>query len=114
MLKVEAIFRPERVNAVTGALLEEGVTGFHYQNVTGQGQQMGVEVVTSRGGRSTSRSAVQKTLLVTVIPDEKKDAVTEAIISATRSGEIGDGKIFISQVADVIRVRTGESGQSAI
>lgn len=114
MLKVEAIFRPERVNTVTNALLEVGVTGFHYQNVTGQGQQQGVEIVTSRGGRSASRSAVQKTLLVTVIPDNKKDAVVEAIVSATRSGEIGDGKIFISEVADVIRVRTGEAGEAAM
>tara|TARA_Y100000758_G_C15708752_1_gene296264 strand:+ start:124 stop:468 length:345 start_codon:yes stop_codon:yes gene_type:complete len=114
MLKVEAIFRPERVNTVTNALLEAGVTGFHYQNVTGQGQQQGVEIVTSRGGRAAARSAVQKTLLVTVIPDNKKDAVVEAIVSATRSGEIGDGKIFISEVSDVIRVRTGEAGEAAM
>ena len=113
MLKVEAIFRPERVNTVTSALLEAGVTGFHYQNVTRQGQQQGVEIVTSRGGRS-ARSAVQKTLLVTVIPDNKKDVVVEAIVSATRSGEIGDGKIFISEVSDVIRVRTGEAGEAAM
>ena len=55
MLKIEAIFRPERVNAVIAALLEVGVTGLHYQNVTGQGQQQGVEVVTARGGQSASR-----------------------------------------------------------
>ena len=113
MLKVEAIFRPERVNTVTSALLEAGVTGFHYQNVTGQGQQQGVEIVTSRGGRA-ARSAVQKTLLVTVIPDNKKDVVVEAIVSATRSGEIGDGKIFISEVSDVIRVRNGNAGEAAM
>jgi nitrogen regulatory protein P-II 1 len=114
MLKIEAIFRPERVNAVSAALLEAGVTGFHYQNVTGQGQQMGVEVVTGRGGQATTRSAVPKTLLVTVIPDDKKDKIVEAIISSTRSGQIGDGKIFITEVKDVMRVRTGESGSDAI
>jgi nitrogen regulatory protein P-II 1 len=114
MLKIEAVFRPERVNTVSNALLDAGVTGFHYQNVTGQGQQQGVEVVTGRGGQSRTRSAVPKTLLVTVIPDDKKDAVVEAIISSTRSGEIGDGKIFISKVDEVIRVRTGESGEEAI
>ena len=114
MLKIEAIFRPERVNAVSDALVEEGVTGFHYQNVTGQGQQAGIEVVTGRGGTTTTRSAVSKTLLVTVVEDEKKDAVVEAIVSATRSGEIGDGKIFISTVSDVVRVRTGESGDAAL
>ena len=66
MLKIEAIFRPERVGAVADSLLAAGVTGFHYQNVTGQGQQKGVEVVTGRGGQTT-RSASAKTLLVTVI-----------------------------------------------
>ena len=114
MLKIEAIFRPERVNTVIAALLEVGVTGLHYQNVTGQGQQQGVEVVTSRGGQSASRSAVPKTLLVTVIPDNKKEVVVDAIVSSTRTGEIGDGKIFITTVEEVIRVRTGERGEQAI
>ena len=114
MLKIEAIFRPERVNAVSSALLEAGVTGFHYQNVTGQGQQKGVEGVTGRGGQTTNRSAVSKTLLVTVVSDDKKNSVVDAIIAATRSGDIGDGKIFISPVDDAIRVRTGETGDTAI
>ena len=114
MLKIEAIFRPERVSAVTDALVEAGVTGFHYQNVTGQGQQKGVEVVTGRGGQATTRAASSKTLLVTVIDDSKKDTVIDAIVSAARSGEIGDGKIFISEGSDTIRVRTGESGDTAI
>ena len=114
MLKIEAIFRPERVSAVTDALVEAGVTGFHYQNVTGQGQQKGVEVVTGRGGQATTRAASSKTLLVTVIDDSKKDTVIDAIVSAARSGEIGDGKILVSEVSDTIRVRTGESGDTAI
>ena len=114
MLKIEAIFRPERVSAVTDALVEAGVTGFHYQIVTGQGQQKGVEVVTGRGGQATTRAASSKTLLVTVIDDSKKDTVIDAIVSAARSGEIGDGKIFVSEVSDTIRVRTGESGDTAI
>ena len=95
-------------------MVEEGVTGFHYQNVTGQGRQAGIEVLTGRGGTTATRSAVSKTLLVTVVEDDKKDAVIEAIVSATRSGEIGDGKIFVTAVSDAIRVRTGESGDSAI
>ena len=114
MLKIEAIFRPERVTAGTEALVEAGVTGFHYQNVTGQGQQKGIEVVTGRGGQATTRASSSKTLLVTVIDNSKKDTVIDAIVSAARSGEIGDGKIFVSEVSDTIRVRTGESGDSAI
>ena len=114
MLKIEAIFRPERVSAVTNALLDVGVTGFNYQNVTGQGQQKGVEVIVGRGGQATTRSTVVKTLLVTVVSDDKKDAVIDAIVSATQTGEIGDGKIFVSSVSDTIRVRTGESGEAAL
>ena len=71
-------------------------------------------MVTGRGGHTTTRSAVSKTLLVSVVADDKKDEVVEAIVSATRSGEIGDGKIFVTPVSDAIRVRTGESGDTAI
>ncbi|MFH1560646.1 MAG: P-II family nitrogen regulator, partial [Chloroflexota bacterium] len=70
MLKVEAIIRPERVGQVTPALIEAGCTGFHYTNVTGQGRQGGVEVFVGRGGQMTTRSAVPKTVITTVIPDE--------------------------------------------
>ncbi|KAA1296459.1 MAG: hypothetical protein CL750_04260 [Chloroflexi bacterium] len=114
MLKIEAIFRPERVNAVTDALTSVGVTGFHYQNITGQGQQQGVEVITGRGSQTATRASVSKTLLVTIVSDDKKDEVVNAIIESTRSGDIGDGKIFISEIADIIRVRTGETGEEAI
>ena len=116
MLKIEAIIRTERINHVTEALVQVGCGGFHYHNVTGQGQQRGVEVFTGRGG-TMAKAAVVKTLLTTVIPDSMKDAVVEAIISATRTppdGLIGDGKILISLVADAGRVRTGETGDTAI
>ena len=114
MLKIEAIFRPERINAVTDALTSVGVTGFHYQNITGQGEQQGVQVITSRGSQTATRASVSKTLLVTIVSDDKKDEVVNAIIESTRSGDIGDGKIFISEIADIIRVRTGETGEEAI
>mgnify|MGYP001481903669 CR=1 FL=1 len=114
MLKIEAIFRPERINAVTDALTSVGVTGFHYQNITGQGEQQGVQVITSRGSQTATRASVSKTLLVTIVSDDIKDKVVNAIIESTRSGEIGDGKIFISEIADIIRVRTGETGEEAI
>ena len=114
MLKIEAIFRPERVNAVTDALTSVGVTGFHYQNITGQGQQQGVEVITGRGSQTATRASVSKTLLVTIVSDDKKDEVVNAIIESTRSGDIGEGKIINTQIADIIRVRTGETGEEAI
>jgi nitrogen regulatory protein P-II 1 len=117
MIKIEAIIRPERINMVTSALEEAGCGGFHYQNVTGQGQQRGVEVFTGRGGRLATRATVSKTLLVTVVPDEMKETVIEAIIDAARGpdgGQIGDGKIIVSPVSDVVRVRTGERGEAAL
>ena len=117
MLKVEAIVRPERVNEVAAALIDAGCRGFHYENITGQGIQQGVEVVTGRGGRVASRAAMPKTLIVTVISDDMKEAVIDAIVSSARSegeGAIGDGKVFISEIADVVRVRTEERGEDAI
>ncbi len=117
MIKIEAVIRPERINAVTQALEDVGCRGFHYQNVTGQGQQMGVEVFTGRGGQMATRSSVAKTLLVTVVPDDQQDAVVEAVANAARSpdgGQIGDGKIIISEIKEVVRVRTGETGETAI
>jgi nitrogen regulatory protein P-II 1 len=105
MIKIEAVIRPERVSQVSAAIQDAGCGGFHYLNVTGQGQQHGVEVFTGRGGRTATRAAMPKTILI------------EAIINSARSeGEpaIGDGKIFISPVTDVVRVRTGERGEAAI
>ena len=117
MISIEAIVRPERVSHVAQALEEVGCTGFYYVNVTGQGQQRGVEVFVGRGGQMARRSAVPKTLIRAVVKDEMKDAVVKAIIAAARSegaGEIGDGKIFVSPVLDAIRVRTGETGNEAV
>ena len=116
MLKIEAIVRPERIHAVTDALEEAGCGGFHYLNVTGQGKQRGVEVFTGRGAQMV-RAAGSKTLVVTVIPESLKDTAVNAIIEAARSpgdGRIGDGKIIVSRVEDVIRVRTGEHGEAAL
>ena len=117
MLSIEAIVRPERVSEVAHALEEAGCKGFYYVNITGQGQQRGVEVFVGRGGQMARRSAVPKTLIRTVVVDSMKDKVIAAIISAARSegaGEIGDGKIFVSQVMDAVRVRTGETGEAAV
>lgn len=117
MLKVEIIVRPERVGSVTSALDEAGCTGYHYTNVTGQGRQGGVEVFTGRGGQTTTRSAVPKTVITTVIADNILDSVIEAVTNAARTpggGTIGDGKIFVSPISDVVRVSSGERGEVAM
>jgi nitrogen regulatory protein PII 1 len=117
MVKIEAIVRPEKVNDVTAALQGIGCGGFHFVNVTGQGQQRGVEVFTGRGAALTHRSSLPKTVLVTVVPEEQKEEVLETIISSARSSEegaVGDGKIFVSAVSEVARVRTRERDLDAL
>lgn len=117
MISIEAVVRPERINQVTEALIQAGCKGFYYYNVTGQGRQGGVEVFVGRGGQTTTRSSLPKTLVRTVVADGMKDQIIEAIINAARgpgAGSIGDGKIFVSKVEDVVRIRTGEKGQAAL
>ncbi len=117
MISIEAIIRPERIHEVTQALEDAGCQGFYYVNVTGEGQQRGVEVFVGRGGHMARRHSVPKTLVRTVIHDDMKDAVIAAIVGAARSpgsGEIGDGKIFVTPVLDAVRVRTGEHSDEAI
>jgi nitrogen regulatory protein P-II 1 len=117
MIKIEAIVRPERISAVVEALDAAGCGGYNYVNVTGRGNQQGVEVFTGRGGSTTRRTALPKVLITTVVEDSKKEAVITAIIEASRSegeGNIGDGKIFVSPVSDVVRVRTGERDGAAL
>lgn len=117
MIKIEAIVRPERVNLVVDALADAGCAGYHLFNIHGAGRQGGVEVFTGRGAGTVTRSALPKTLITVVVSDAKKDSVIEAITSSARTGEegsIGDGKIFITEISDAIRVRTGERGDDAI
>jgi nitrogen regulatory protein P-II 1 len=117
MIKIEAVVRPERVNLVVEALLEVGVGGYHISNVSGKGTQQGVEVFTGRGATTTTRAALPKTIVTTVVNNDLKDAVVEAVLTASRTGsegQIGDGKIFVSPVAEVIRVRTGEKDNEAL
>ena len=118
MIKIEAVVRPERVNVVVEALVDAGCGGYHVSNVTGKGTQQGVEVFTGRGATTTTRAALPKTIVTTVVADGMKDAVISAILGeASKTGEegqIGDGKIFISAVSEVIRVRTGERDDDAL
>ena len=117
MIKIEAVVRPERVNTVVDALLEAGCGGYHVANVSGKGTQQGVEVFTGRGAITTTRAALPKSIVTTVIVESLKDAVVAAIIDASKSGEegqIGDGKIFVSAITEVIRVRTGEKDSAAL
>ncbi len=112
MKKIQAIIRPFKLEEVKIALVNAGVIGMTISEVRGFGRQKG-QTERYRGSEYTVEF-LQKIQIEVVIEDEQVDTVTEKIIAASRTGEIGDGKIFIYPVAQVIRVRTGERDLNAI
>ena len=115
MNKIEAIIRPEKLNAVKDSLAEAGVTGINVAQVTGRGAQRGIEVGGPRGvAGSYVIDMLPKVKLETVVKDEDTQKAVDIIIECSRTGNIGDGKIFITPVANAIRIRTGEEGEVAL
>lgn len=112
MVKIEAIVRPDRLDEVKSALDELGITGLTITEVRGAGKQRGY-VHHYRGAEYTV-NLLDKIKIETVIPDGQADAAIDAIARAARTGEVGDGKIFLFPVADAVRVRTGERGDAAV
>jgi nitrogen regulatory protein P-II 1 len=113
MNKVEAIIRPEKLEMVKEALAAAGFVGLNIINVTGRGVQKGI-VHAGRGGEEYRVDMLPKTKIELVVKDADTEKVIDMIIKASRTGAIGDGKIFIIPVADAVRVRTGERGDAAI
>jgi nitrogen regulatory protein PII len=112
MKKVEAIIRPFKLEDVKLALVNAGIVGMTVSEVRGFGRQKG-QVERYRGSEFTVEF-LQKLKLEIVVDDAQVDTVVDAIQEAARTGEIGDGKIFISPVDSVIRIRTGDRDSSAI
>ncbi len=112
MKKIEAIIRPERLPGVKSALEELGYGGMTIAEVKGHGVQKGI--VEQWRGRSYRVEFLPKLWLLLVVDDEHAEKVVQAIRENAATGEVGDGKIFLSTVDDVIRVRTGERGEAAI
>ncbi|KAF3436579.1 hypothetical protein FNV43_RR23671 [Rhamnella rubrinervis] len=110
--KVEAIVRPWRVQKVSSALLKMGIRGVTVSDVRGFGSQGGS---TERQGGSefSEDNFVAKVKMEIVVCKDQVEAVIDKIIEEARTGEIGDGKIFLVPVSDVIRIRTGERGEKA-
>lgn len=107
MKKVEAIIRRSKFSAVKKALHEVGVNFFSYWDVTGLGNEKEGHVYR---GISYSTSDIQRRYLSIVVSDEFEEATIKAILEAAVTGEVGDGKIFVSQIEEVYRIRTGEKG----
>jgi nitrogen regulatory protein P-II 1 len=112
MKKIEAVIRPFKLDDVKKALSDIGVQGLTVLEVKGFGRQKG-HTELYRGAEYVV-DLVPKVKIDVVVDDAQVEAAVEAIRQAAQSGKIGDGKIFVSAVSEVIRIRTGERGPSAI
>ena len=112
MKKIEAVIKPFKLDEVKEALQELGVQGMTVIEAKGYGRQKG-QTELYRGAEYVV-DFLPKIKIEVVVDDGQLDRALEAISGAARTGRIGDGKIFVSDIADVIRIRTGESGAQAI
>jgi nitrogen regulatory protein P-II 1 len=112
MKKIDIIIKPFKLEEVRIALSEIGITGMTVTEVKGFGRQRG-HTEMYRGAEYTV-DFLPKVKIELVVPADKLDEVEEAIIRSARTGKIGDGKIFVTDVEQVVRIRTGERGVSAI
>jgi nitrogen regulatory protein P-II 1 len=112
MKKIEAIIKPFKLDEVKEALQELGVQGMTVLEAKGYGRQKG-HTELYRGAEYVV-DFLPKIKIEVVVADDQLDAALEVIQTAARTGRIGDGKIFVSEIIDVVRIRTGESGAAAI
>ncbi len=112
MKKIEAIIKPFKLDDVREALTEVGVSGMTATEVKGFGRQRG-HTELYRGAEYVV-DFMPKVKLEIIVEDDKLEMCTEVIIKAARTGKIGDGKVFVTDVDRVIRIRTGEEGEDAV
>ena len=112
MKQITAVVRPSKVDAVKDALVALDVVGMTIRDVRGFGRQKG-QVERYRGNEFTVEF-IPKVSISVVVNDDKLEASISAISAAAHTGEIGDGKIFVSNVEEAVRIRTGERGPAAI
>jgi nitrogen regulatory protein P-II 1 len=112
MKKIEAIVRPFRIDDVREALAEIGVKGMTLTEVKGYGRQKGHTELYR--GSEYQIDFLPKIKIEVVVPDHLEAQVVDTILRTAKTGQVGDGKIFIMNVEDAVRVRTGESGEAAL
>ena len=112
MKKIEAVIKPFKLDEVKEALQDLGVQGMTVLEAKGYGRQKG-HTELYRGAEYVV-DFLPKIKIEMVVTDDQANAVVDAIVAAARTGRIGDGKIFVTDVADVIRIRTGETGSQAV
>ncbi len=112
MIKLEAIIQPHKLEPVKAALLEIGVDGMTVTEVRGHGRQKGHKEVYR--GMEYNVDLLPKMKLEIVIPNARQEEVIRKLVDAAKSGAIGDGKIFVTEIADAVRIRNDDRGESAI
>jgi nitrogen regulatory protein P-II 1 len=112
MKKIEAVIQPHKLDEVKEALIKIGVSGMTISEVRGHGRQKGHTEVYR--GAEYKVDLLPKVKLEMVVPSANVNQVVETLTAAARSGKIGDGKIFISSLEDVVRIRNGDRGETAI
>ena len=112
MQKVEAIIRPEKLDVVKTALEDLDHAGMTLTEVRGHGTQRGV--TEQWRGRTFAVEYLTKVKIELVVKDDEVDAILERIVDAARTGQVGDGKIFVSPVTRAVRIRTGETDDAAL
>lgn len=112
MKKIEAVIQPFKLDEVKEALKGLGIDGMTISEVRGHGRQKGHKEVYR--GQEYEVDLLPKVKVELVIPSDRLDEVTSAMVTAARTGKIGDGKIFVSDVADVIRIRNADRGEAAL
>ena len=112
MKMIRAIIKPFKLDDVKDKLIEAGITGMTVTEVRGHGRQKGHTELYR--GAEYNVDFVPKTEITVVVTAEQLDAVLEAIVESARSGKVGDGKIFVTDVEQVIRIRTGETDADAL
>ena len=112
MKKIEAIIKPFKLEEVKDALTEVGIYGMTVTEVRGYGRQKGQKE--SYRGAEYTVEFVPKTKIEVAVADNLADKVVETILRTAKTGSIGDGKIFVTALGDVVRIRTGESGERAL
>jgi nitrogen regulatory protein P-II 1 len=112
MEKVEAIIRPEALQGVQDALDRLGVSGLTVTEVVGCGRSKGY--TEQYRGQRVHISLLHKIKVEAVVPSDVVDSAVEAIVGAARTGEAGDGRVFVSPISQAVRIRTGEGGEASV
>jgi nitrogen regulatory protein P-II 1 len=112
MKKIEAIIQPFKIDEVKQALVALGIEGMTISEVRGHGRQKGHKEVYR--GQEYNVDLLPKVKVEMVVPSERSEEIVQALSTAARTGKIGDGKIFIYEVAEAVRIRNGDRGDSAL